>query len=63
MVAGVHPTLAGVLLGLMTPARSLFGPAGFAEATAAHLDELAEASRHDLLTRLDAIERARREAV
>ncbi len=64
LVAGVHPTLAGVLLGLMTPARSWFGPAGFAEATAAHLDELAAGvSRHDLLVRLDAIERARREAV
>ena len=63
LVAGVHPTLAGVVLGLLTPARSWFGPAGFAEATAAHLDELAEASRHDLMTRLDAIERARREAV
>lgn len=64
LVAGVHPTLAGVLLGLMTPARSWFGPAGFAEATTAHLDELAAGvSRHDLLVRLDAIERARREAV
>lgn len=41
----------------------LFGPAGFAEATAAHLGELAAAPRHDLLVRLDAIERARREAV
>ncbi len=62
-IAGVHPTLAGVIIGLLTPVRPWFGPAGFAEATKEHLDSLGEAQKHDLLVRLDAIEKARREAV
>jgi NhaA family Na+:H+ antiporter len=57
--SGVHPTLAGVLLGLMTPVRSWFGRAGFAEATRANLDDL----EGDLHVRLAAIEQARREAI
>ena len=64
LVAGVHPTLAGVVLGLLTPARSWFGPAGFAEATQAHLGAMAEGLDRDaLMHHLDGIERARREAV
>lgn len=63
-VAGVHPTLAGVLLGLLTPVRPWFGPSGFAAATQAHLAELAEQPpREEVLVHLDKIERARREAV
>lgn len=62
-IAGVHPTLAGVLLGLMTPVRPWFGAARFAEATHGHLDGLGGADKADLMVRLDAIERARREAV
>ena len=61
--AGIHPTLAGVVLGLVTPVRPWFGPAGFAEATQQHLAELQDGDKHDLLVRLDAIEHARREAV
>ncbi|MBA3541906.1 MAG: Na+/H+ antiporter NhaA, partial [Deltaproteobacteria bacterium] len=63
--AGVHPTLAGVILGLITPVRSWFGAAGFAAATHVHLAELdnSEPDRDQLLARLDAIEIARREAV
>jgi len=61
--AGIHPTLAGVVLGLVTPVRPWFGPAGFAEATQQHLAELHDGDRHDFLVRLDAIEHARREAV
>lgn len=38
--AGVHPTLAGVLLGLATPARPWFGARGFVAATAQALDEV-----------------------
>jgi NhaA family Na+:H+ antiporter len=61
---GLHPTLVGVILGMLTPVRSWFGPAGFAAATQAHIDQLAAApSRDALLARLDQIERARREAV
>jgi Na+:H+ antiporter, NhaA family len=62
--AGIHPTVGGVILGLLTPIRSWFGPAGFAAATQAHLSELGETvPREELLVRLTAIERARREAV
>ena len=63
LAAGIHPTLAGVALGLLAPVRPWLGPAGFAEATAAHLEDLPEDDRHELLARLDQVERARREAV
>lgn len=61
--AGIHPTLAGVILGLVTPVRSWFGPSGFAETTQTHLEGMNQGDRHDLLVRLDLIEQARREAV
>lgn len=61
--AGIHPTLAGVVLGLLAPVRPWFGPSGFAAATTAHLAALDAADRGALLHRLDAIETARREAV
>lgn len=61
--AGIHPTLAGVVIGLVTPVRPWFGPSGFAEATQHHLAELEDGDKHDLLVRLDAINHARREAV
>jgi NhaA family Na+:H+ antiporter len=62
--AGVHPTLAGVLLGLLTPVRSWFGTAGFAAATQSHLDAMPAAGDHAaLMQHLREIETARREAV
>ncbi len=61
--AGVHPTLAGVILGLVTPVRPWFGPSGFAETTKERLDGLDGADRATLLRHLDAIDEARREAV
>jgi NhaA family Na+:H+ antiporter len=61
--AGIHPTIAGVLLGLAAPVRSWFGPAAFAEATHAHLDGIGAADRHEVAARLQRIEAARREAV
>jgi NhaA family Na+:H+ antiporter len=63
LVAGIHPTLAGVVLGMLTPVRPWFGPSGFAETTQAHLEELPEDDRAALLSRLDRINQARREAV
>ena len=63
LVAGIHPTLAGVALGLLTPVRPWFGPAGFAELTQTQLADLPEADRHALLASLDRINQARREAV
>ena len=61
--AGIHPTLAGVLLGLATPARSWFGLSGFAEATQEHLGGIEGADRPSLHQRLADIETARREAI
>jgi NhaA family Na+:H+ antiporter len=61
---GIHPTIGGVVLGMMAPVRPWFGLAGFARATQEHLDQLeVGADRHALQTRLAEIERARREAV
>jgi NhaA family Na+:H+ antiporter len=61
--AGIHPTIGGVILGLLTPVRPWFGPSGFAETTQAQLEQLPEADRHALLGHLDLINQARREAV
>jgi NhaA family Na+:H+ antiporter len=61
---GVHPTIAGVLLGMAAPVRPWFGPAGFARATLEHLHEIRDGSdRAGLNERLQKIERARREAL
>ncbi|HEX7478118.1 MAG TPA: Na+/H+ antiporter NhaA [Polyangiales bacterium] len=66
-VAGIHPTLAGVVVGLMTPARAWYGRDGFidqAEASVAALRaEAASRSEHQLLPQLQALATARREAV
>ncbi len=61
--AGLHPTLAGVLLGLMTPVVPWFGPSGFTETTKSHLEEIDTDDREALLHRLDEINAARKEAV
>jgi NhaA family Na+:H+ antiporter len=67
--AGIHPTLAGVAVGMMTPVRAWFGPKGFverADATVAAVreqDESDESDQHAVLTHLDELDEARREAV
>jgi Na+:H+ antiporter, NhaA family len=64
--AGVHPTLAGVVIGLITPVRAWFGPERFAErasASVAALRERAGEDEHALLVHLDELKHARREAV
>ncbi len=66
--AGIHPTIAGVILGLLTPVRSWFGHEGFAAETQLALDRMREkvASERDprmLLPELDRINVARREAI
>lgn len=63
LVTGIHPTIAGVMLGLLTPVLPWFGPSGFAATTQAQLEQLPDADRHALLASLDQINRARREAV
>ncbi len=65
LAAGIHPTIAGVIIGLRTPATSWYGRQGFlTEAKAAldaadrHLDD-----RDELLAALARIDAARREAL
>jgi NhaA family Na+:H+ antiporter len=62
--AGIHPTLAGVAMGLLTPARAWFGAEGLV-ATAAHvIDDVQRAPGPDgLLTPMAELDQARREAV
>jgi NhaA family Na+:H+ antiporter len=62
--AGVHPTLAGVLLGLLTPARSWLGTEGFADTTRRNVATIeSDNEHHAVMAGLDEIGRARREAV
>lgn len=67
--AGVHPTIAGVIVGLMTPVRVWLGPSGFRAGVQKELDHLASAenqkqlSPHELSQTLVHVDAARREAV
>jgi NhaA family Na+:H+ antiporter len=61
---GVHPTLAGVVVGMLTPVRAWYGRERFVVFAENHV-QAARAAResHELLHHLDALERARTEAV
>jgi NhaA family Na+:H+ antiporter len=66
--AGVHPTIAGVLVGLMTPVRAWLGPEGFLVGVRKELELLAGASpatmsTHELTLALNHVDVARREAL
>ncbi|HEU4535831.1 MAG TPA: Na+/H+ antiporter NhaA [Polyangiaceae bacterium] len=69
--AGIHPTIAGVLVGLMTPVRAWLGPEGFLEGVRKELEgfeQLAEdapgpPSSRELAATLRHINAARREAI
>ena len=66
--AGIHPTIAGVIMGLMTPAQAWYGPAGFlktAQRALLKFEQRAEAGDTDaaLLEPLEEIGFASREAV
>lgn len=66
--AGIHPTIAGVILGLMAPARAWFGEKGFLdelEKATAQFKMLATGSsdKKELLAPLHRVAAARREAV
>lgn len=63
--AGIHPTLAGVVVGLMTPARAWFGTEGFLDQIESSLRRLKRGRVEEtgLLPHLDALDAARREAV
>jgi Na+:H+ antiporter, NhaA family len=64
---GVHPTIAGVLVGVMTPVRAWLGPAGFVEQVHQQLALVTSArsalSAHDLAGHLVLVDHARREAL
>ncbi|MBL9007181.1 MAG: Na+/H+ antiporter NhaA [Myxococcales bacterium] len=65
--AGVHPTIAGVIVGLLTPVRAWLGPSGFVHDVQSNLQQLLAQptqtlSTQQLSSRLRAINRARREA-
>ena len=66
--AGVHPTIAGVIVGLVTPVRAWLGPDGFIVGLRNGLDHLAkstphELSSHELAGTLRHVDLARREAM
>lgn len=67
--AGIHPTLAGVVVGLMTPVKAWFGVELFLQRAHRDIEELAERAEqnpddeHTALTYLQRLDQARREAV
>jgi NhaA family Na+:H+ antiporter len=66
--SGVHPTIAGVVVGLVTPVRAWLGERGFVEAARAELAAIERSTsgpghEHDVVERLEAIAIVRREAV
>jgi Na+:H+ antiporter, NhaA family len=66
--AGIHPTIAGVLVGLITPVRAWLGPDGFVLAVQHELQQLSldrkhTPSSHEFAGTLRQIDAARREAV
>jgi Na+:H+ antiporter, NhaA family len=62
--AGIHPTLAGVILGFLTPVRPWYGAEGFVAVARQALDAVkAGTDVHDLAAPLSAIHEAHREAL
>jgi Na+:H+ antiporter, NhaA family len=72
--AGIHPTIAGVVVGLLTPARPWYGVGGFVESMRSATDELHDDARrtrehepdrapHEVIEVLERVGEARREAV
>ena len=66
--AGVHPTIAGVVVGLVTPVRAWLGPEGFVKGARDKLDQLLAKHRqelptHELADTLRQLDRARREVL
>lgn len=67
-VAGIHPTIAGVLIGLLTPVRAWLGPDGFVAGVRKEIRHLestspSSLSSHELAGSLHHVDLARREAM
>lgn len=67
-IAGVHPTIAGVIIGLITPVQAWLGPTGFLDDMRKELDQLERSrpeklSPHELAQTLGHVAVARREAM
>ena len=61
---GVHPTLAGVIVGLLTPVEAWLGPGRFVERALGHVEGAQTAAdRRALRVHLDGLARARAEAL
>jgi NhaA family Na+:H+ antiporter len=67
LVTGIHPTLAGVVVGLLTPSRAWFGRARFVDQASAAVDAVRADDEvqgdHRLHESLSELDRARREAL
>jgi NhaA family Na+:H+ antiporter len=66
--AGIHPTIAGVLIGLLTPVRAWLGPEGFLAVARSEIQHLEQSTpgalaSHELALSLSAVNHARREAI
>jgi Na+:H+ antiporter, NhaA family len=64
--AGIHPTIAGVIIGLATPVRAWLGPDGFIAAVHEELEHLERGvapSSHEFAESLRRVDLARREAL
>lgn len=66
--AGIHPTIAGVIVGLVTPVRAWRGPHGFVVDVTSEVKHMiqkgpSELSTHELATSLRHVDVARREAM
>jgi NhaA family Na+:H+ antiporter len=66
--AGIHPTIAGVMIGFLTPVRAWLGPHGFARGVRAEVEHLSRVptgslSAHKVSKTLHNVDLARREAL
>ncbi|WIG92812.1 Na+/H+ antiporter NhaA [Myxococcus sp. SDU36] len=66
--AGIHPTIAGVIIGLITPVRAWLGTEGFVTGARSEIEHIAQAqpgtlSSHHLSATLRRVDAARREAM